>query len=1109
MRSPALPFLAGVRAAKADIALLQICSERQAMSSLLQVKASAGSGKTFELTRRFLQHIVRCEERSPRSPVCLSSSGGGQAWGDILAITFTNAAATEMRDRVVGQLKRAALGSPAPGLDLSPEHGRLWTDTIVRDMSALNIRTIDSLLHLVARTAALDLDLPPDFQPVFATEEALTPYLDLLLERSRHDESMRTVLRSAFTALAHRDTDTGFLAGEKLLDQLRPLFDAALREELDDLSSPEKLRQRQEALCRQAMHDAKHLLSIAKKLPWQKKALTAVTAAANGEHKNSAYFSKDEAAKLFLKGASIQNDVQEAFQALAASQRDMQNEVPLLKNALWLHPCIQLARLLAEAFKANRQQESGIPGMLVPRLVRQILESEHGVPTALCRMGVRLTHFLVDEFQDTSREHWTALRPLVEEALARGGSLTWVGDVKQSIYSWRGGDAELFDSVLDDAGLTALAPDAQRHVLPFNWRSRREIVEYNNRLFGQLEQNDIALAALTAMLPGQFPQDLLLQAAKSLAHAFSEARQGCPDTTPDGGTVRTEQIRAEKSADLGEAVLERLCALLRDIAPERPWADVLILVRSNDKASLIASRLAAERIPVVTENSLRLAEHPLVAQTVALLSFLDNPGDDIAFLAVIAGSIFRQHPEAQELANTNLEDWAASPGTAPLFRRFRQRWPAVWQSLLAPFHSHAGLMTPYDMVLEWFSRLDVEARFPEADTFLRRFMEVLYSAEEKGQGTLATFLDHWHSKSNEEKVPMPDHMDAVRVMTIHKAKGLEAPVVIVPWTDFRARPSSSPVVLEREGLRMAVHNRKETGNAYFAEMIRQAKECIHLLYVACTRAREALHVFCTATDGNNATASQALEFLLRGAQISFDPMPPAGGREIPDAPDEQKPHPKAPPAARPFDVSWRPMDWLPRLKIFRSPLHALARGRTPHAYGVQGQEPFFSPEERGRFFHFCLEHVHCTGDARADAHAAVIFGARHFPLPVPTSVVEGLTRSLEWFLAQPQTALWLENGWPEHPLLDASGDLLRMDMLVPEPWGPLILEYKSGQPDPAHIAQIRNYLLCHDAAKKPLSPPAKGLLVYLDLQKFQMVDAESVSALCDNCSVPLPREVRQ
>ena len=115
-------------------------------------------------------------------------------------------------------------------------------------------------------------------------------------------------------------------------------------------------------------------------------------------------------------------------------------------------------------------------------------------------MGARLRHMLVDEFQDTSRDQWGAMSPLAGECLAQGGGLYIVGDVKQAIYGWRGGDARLFDEVPDDPSLAAMA-EVRRETLPMNWRSARRVVECNNDVFGPLGDADRALAVARAMRP--------------------------------------------------------------------------------------------------------------------------------------------------------------------------------------------------------------------------------------------------------------------------------------------------------------------------------------------------------------------------------------------------------------------------------------------------------------------------------------------------------------------------------------------------------------------------------------------------------------------------------
>ncbi|MDR3363191.1 MAG: UvrD-helicase domain-containing protein [Desulfovibrio sp.] len=899
------------------------------MSKLCQINASAGSGKTYELTRCFLQHLAECDDSRDR-PVftaCTSAKDGNSfGLGDILAITFTNAAADEMRARIIRSLKMAALGQQND-FSLSPQKADARIAVIMRDLNALNIRTIDSLLHLIVRAAALDLKLHPDFQPVFSSEEALAPYLDLMLERAwQGDDAMRDRLRKACRALVVHGGHKGFLSGESLLGPLRRLLDDVLRGVFENLSSETVLNKELLAMENAAIQAAKNFLTEAQKsdLPWDKRALNAIRMLADGNMKGceSAYAQKHDVSAFFHKNAAISDSVAQACAAYGALARRRLIEGGILVEALRLVPFVEIAEVLAKAFLHNQEQEGTLPAVLAPVNALNALQGEYGVSDMLCRLGTRFQHFLLDEFQDTNCEQWNALRPLVEEALSRGGSLTWVGDVKQSIYGWRGAKPELFDGIFADAALTKIASDIERRTLTCNWRSRREIIEYNNRFFTPLGDLSVAEQIMRDMLPKQTPENILAASAQLLGNAFANTVQECSPTTQHGGFVRITPLEQANSENLREAALDALCDLLTsDIAPRRPWSDVLVLVRGNETAGRISERLAEEGVPVITENSLLLARHPLVVQTTAFLEFMDAPEDDVAFWTMLTGSIFMEHEETSELSWGNLHNWRAGQQLKePLYRSFRRCWPHIWQRLLAPFYRQSGLMTFYDMVQEWFVRFAVESRFPDARVFLRRFMEVAQNAETRNLASLSDFLQYWRDNSAEEKVPMPDNMNAVRVMTVHKSKGLEAPVVIIPLTNFTAKVDAKPYLVCQDNLRMAVPSKKNIGERYYTELAQKCRENLHLLYVACTRAKDELYIFhAKNASARVKTLSDQMDILWNHAGIA---LPYTAGQPPESVHVEKRPEvsPELPLPRPDFSSDWRPMEWLPRLKIFRNPL---------------------------------------------------------------------------------------------------------------------------------------------------------------------------------------------
>ncbi|MBQ3060078.1 MAG: UvrD-helicase domain-containing protein [Desulfovibrio sp.] len=1079
------------------------------MSALHQIKASAGSGKTYSLTRCFLRLLVEYGLSSkPFSasacarPLLQEDRAGRCSWGDILAVTFTNAAAAEMRDRLIRNLKNIALGKEDGQGLISQQAALRWVDAVMRDLGALNIRTIDSLLHLIVRSAALELRLHPDFQPVFASSEVIAPYMDLFMERAwQGDDAMRELLRQCCEALVHASDSSSFLVGDKLSRQIGALLDDAFLGKYDALSPPAAINAKYRELQQCVVDAAQHLLIVSGHagLTWDKRAHAAMERLVRLDyHKRpSTYWKKDDPACLFRKGSTITPETEAAFAVCRAAYDRLEQQGALLRSAAHLAPFVAVARLLVHAFRENWSEEGVLPGLLIPQLAQQALNGKYGVADALCRLGTRLTHYLLDEFQDTSEEQWQALRPLIMEALSRGGSLTWVGDVKQSIYGWRQAKPELFDDICQDQEFIAAVPDIHYDTLSCNWRSATQIIEHNNNIFSPLADFPTTKAALQALLPENTPDAVLIAASSRLTSAFADTRQQCAPKTAPGGVVRAERLESQNAEERRSLLQTRLTAILReDIQGRRPWGDVLVLVRSNSMARELAEGLVAANIPVITENSLLLAEHPLVVQSVALLSFLDDPDDDISLWTILTGSLLAEHPLAADLDWAGLHSWrahnAAGSNQTGLWKNFRKQWPDIWQALLEPFFSAPCLMPPYDIIMEWYDRLDAEARFPQAEIFLRRFMEVLYSAEEKGLATLSAFLEHWRTKHGEEKVPMPENVDAVRIMTIHKSKGLEAPVVIVPITGFELKnPPGGHCIINCEGLRVLTACQKEVGTPYFKKLADEACESIDLLYVAFTRAREELYILRTETQTERRPDCAAVLDLLwqkNGLELPYE-MGTCPQQGLSSSAANIAVPESATDVPRPVVSPWRPMHWLPQLKIFRNPLSGFS----------------FRASDRGQLAHFCLEHLHLTGKPHDDAERALAFGLAHYQVPVPDDpeLKIFLLKALSWFAAQPQAAQWLRHGLTEQSLVTASGQILRMDLLTHDEAGPLVIDYKSGQPSPVDVVQMRRYLACIDESST-YAAPARGLLVYLALQRFRLVMPDTLSDLHESCSTLLP-----
>ena len=1087
---------------------MDIAASLSSRQRMLQIKASAGSGKTYTLTRLFLNRLAHCEAGAAGAgAACLVRHDGPAHWGEILAITFTNAAATEMRDRVIRELKNVALGGTAQDIPLQPHAAARWLEVILRDLSSLNIRTIDSLLHRIVRAAALDLGLPPDFQPVFASSEAMQPRLDRLIDEAWHgDADKLAMLRDVYAGLIFQADRKGFVAGTHLVEELRSLWDGFLDGSFSRLSPPSAIDAEEERIWTDCRTAAGIFLKESEgggvKLKAAVRQACEKIVERNADFGKSSFFT-EPGKEILNKGSACPASLTGAWETLWRTAHEAIRHFAVLNEARKSAQTVRLAGMLCEEFARDSRRDGNIPAVLVPLKAREALSGEFGVPEALCRLGSRLRHFMLDEFQDTSRQQWQAMHPLVGEALAQGGTLTWVGDVKQAIYGWRGGDTRLFDELAQDAELLGMAEGCRQESLPCNRRSRQVIVEHNNRLFSRLADREAAREVLTAILGKSVPADLLEEGAAAVASAYADAAQRLPEPAAPGGYVRVydaaETDEGMLAAEGRQAVGESLLRLVRETGARRPWSDVLVLVATNELAHDYAELLMEDGVPVITENSLLLAEHPLILQLVAFLRFLDRPEDDVALWSVLHGELLAGHP-AFSLDPQALHDWRAAHARrqGPLWQAFREFRPDIWEHFLAPFLGRAGLMTPYDTLMEWCERLQARERFPDAAVFLRCFMEVLASAEENGLGSPAAFLYHWDRKGQEEKVPAPENLDAVRVMTIHKSKGLQAPVVILPGTGMTLRMDKMLPMSVGE-VRVVCRARSAMGGPYYRECVRQGVERLNQLYVAFTRSCEELHVIRTPlTPSSRGSVTAGLNRLweLAGFGVPYAegrlPAPTAvddGSSGAGPMPEEAAPQAASGASCADGGLPWRPMQWLPALKIFRNPLGSS-----------------FRPQDRGEFLHHCLEHLAAAGGDSAESRAETAWrrGRESFPRAVPEDDAfrQGILSALGWFAGQPRLLDWLGRGHAEQGLLVAGRDGLRAgraDLIVPGRRRYLVLEFKSGSPEAGHAAQLRGYLSC-----LPQDLPATGLLVYLDERRFRRVELTDASELLADLTQAFP-----
>ncbi len=810
-------------------------------------RASAGSGKTYTLVRTYLSLAL--------------SGDRPDHFRHILAITFTNKAAQEMKSRILAALaeisgrvegkKYAAMGNELAetlGLEraqLINKADQVFT-AILHGYPDFAISTIDAFVARIGRNFASELRLQQAFEIVLDQDELKQQSVEWLLARLGEDESLTETLVQF--ALEQTRDDKSWDIRRALFEYCSELYRDESRQWLpllERLSNEQIHAARATLLARRSRYNQqlKDLAEQAQGL-FQASGLTKESIAYGGNgiltfftkimEKQTVEPSKNMEKAMAsgkwsassAKGADVEAanrlgpQLAKRYEAvLTLAERDGA-EVRLYDAILRSLYATATFSKLSEANAAVLDERSATT---LPELYHRIglLLAESAAPFIYERLGNRYRHFLIDEFQDTSLVQWQNLAPLVDNGLSQGYSSLLVGDAKQAIYRWRSGEAGQFVALPDPYGDQPAYPSFYNEFkyghLGDNFRSGREIVEFNNALF-RLWAN---------VLPPQWQKWYEgLEQQPRREGGFVAVQQLLPQL--DEATGRPQSKEQQRIAIFDRIVAEIKALLERGFAP----GDMAVLVRDGKIGTAAAAALLAAGFPVVSADSLLLGAHPTLQQHIQVLRWLHHPHDKLA--ATSTRRLFES-------------SFGSAEGTLPeLFKSIDPHWRRErWLAL--------SLYELGETVLHFFGSSQ------KADPFYWRWLDQLHEYSRQPDAHFDAWYDWWLEKGHKNAVSLPEGTNAVQIMTYHKAKGLEFPVVFLPEPDVYEpdKPGRSTQWIHpphETGLEVAyttTRSLKDTPDDYARiwqlETEKTRLDLVNLLYVACTRASEALYVYAGKT----------------------------------------------------------------------------------------------------------------------------------------------------------------------------------------------------------------------------------------------------------------------
>lgn len=772
-------------------------------SHFLIYRASAGSGKTFMLALKYIEILLGAQQPDYHR--------------HIVAITFTNKATAEMKERILRYLYLIWTQQKNPETERIIEHLQNkygyseeeiahrcgdFLKNILHQYSRFYVSTIDSFFSRIVRTFQHELNLPDGYQ-IQIDQELVVEHLLFMFYQSLQSKHGETVLSYVKDLVFQQMDEEGRWNIDYLLSRIiyRMLSESpetaqkTVSQNIQKMHSIHfKLLQQRNELSKKLTELTNEFVNIAEEnaltdndFPGKSRGLYAYMRRIKESQQHQTYAVMFECIKQDYKWGHINKGLEESFRNIVKEYLKTYLNYAFYQLFIQQFPKLSLLEYFTQLLRDYQQKHQEVVISEISKIVGSIVQNEH-LPYIYERYGELFHHYFIDEFQDTSVLQWTNFLPLVHESLSKGFYVMLFGDAKQAIYRFRNSEVDLFINLpnidivllpkeqkdeierkLNDEFFDMLAKGVLTNT---NYRSLKAIVDFNNKHF--------------EWIANQFGKNYqkIQNAYNGLQQVVGRKHNSGKNCRSNLGLVQLYAILKEKKQNRAENK-QKMLKMIHSIIEQKKlegyqYSDITVLIRSNADCQLTAQYLLQNHIPVISADSLALYFSPKVRFLVNMMRLVENGHDEIALAGVL--SYFHTHYIQNTKLEELLEQFFSVHQDIHNKQEILERY--IKEHFQIEFSFAEAYVRPVDSLITYL--LEMFQLHQKIDPYVMTFYELVNQYMMNNRPcSLRDVLMWWDKTGKNISILMPEKVNAVQVMTIHKSKGLQFPVVIYPFANYR------------------------------------------------------------------------------------------------------------------------------------------------------------------------------------------------------------------------------------------------------------------------------------------------------------------------------------